>query len=130
MAVQFALDPTTWDLTLDETGDLALVRDGYEVAQHLRQRLNFFEGEWAWDLRAGVPWYQEILGARRFSTSFDNRVYAESILKTEILETSGVTRLVSFSYELDSPNRAVCFRFHVDTRWGSVGESYFQLATN
>lgn len=128
MSVQPALSPDNWDLMLTDDGDLALVSDGAEVAQHIRQRLNFFQAEWAWDLTAGLPWFGEILGSRRFRTQQENRSFAESILKTEILETPGVTRLLVFQFTFDELSRNATFEFHADTLFGDVGTNFFEMS--
>lgn len=130
MAVQPALDPSTWDLYLDDSGDLALVTEGAEVAQHVRQRLDFFQGSWFLNLAAGLPWYQEILGARRFSTQSDNRAYTESFIKQEVLETPGVTRLLTFDFEVNEASRAASFTFRFDTLWGEAGTDFFDISLN
>ena len=130
MAVQPALDAATWDIYLDANGDLALVDDGEEVAQHVKQRLDFFQGEWFLDQSLGLPWFQEILNARRYNNAISNRAYAESFIKAEILETPGVTRLVEFSFSSDEVNRAATFNFHFDTLWGDVGTQYFDISFN
>ena len=128
MTIQPALDKDNWDLVLTDTGDLQLARDGEEIAQHVRQRLNFFQAEWPWDLTAGLPWFGEILGARRTRSQQENRAFSEAILRTEILETPGVIRLISFSFTFDQVDRNVTFGFHADTVFGEVGTDFFDMS--
>lgn len=87
------------DLHLDETGNLALVRDAEAVGQHVNQRLKTFEGEWFLDTSAGVPWLSEIMGRQ-----FDS-VLAETVMKAEIAETHGVVEITEFSVRFDRTKR-------------------------
>lgn len=89
------------DLYLDDTGNLAVVRDAEAVGQHVRQRLMTYEGEWFLDRTAGVPWVRNILGQQY------NPVMAESVLKAEILDTDGVTEINSFSVRFDNSTRGL-----------------------
>lgn len=130
MAVQPALDAGTWDLFLDANGDLAMVSDGEEVVQHVKQRLDFFQGDWFLDLSQGLPWYQEILGPRRFNTATSQQAYTESFLKAEILGTPGVTGLLTFAFTFDEVNRAARFDFRFDTLWGDFGTEFFDVSLN
>ena len=131
MAVQPALDANTWDLYLDANGDFAMVEDGLEVAQHVRQRLNTFLGEWPYDLNVGVSWYQDILGQPRLGSRSEDRAYAEAILRTEVLQTPGVTRLVTFNYSQNEQHRLATFNFSFDTLWGSTqGDQVFDIGLN
>ena len=129
MAVQLATDDSG-DIYFDANGDLALVEDGEEVAQHVKQRLDFFQGEWFLDESVGVPWYQEIFQPRRGSNRLSARAYTEAILKDTILETPGVTRLLSFDFTSDEINRVASFTFRVDTAWGDVGTDFFDVSLN
>lgn len=86
-----AIDPATNDLYLDTSGNLAVVEDAHAVGQHVRQRLMTFEGEWFLDIKAGVPWLDQLLGK-----AYDPAL-AESVVKAEIRNTDGVTDITSFS---------------------------------
>lgn len=79
------------DLALDATGNLDMARDAEAVGQHARQRTMTFRGEWFIDTTCGVEWLDKIMG-RQFDASL-----SESIIKTEILETDGVTGIEAFS---------------------------------
>lgn len=79
------------DIHLDDAGNLVMVRDTQAVGQHIRQRLMTYEGEWFLDSASGVTWLTDILGFQY------DPVIAESLIKTEILETDGVVDIDSFS---------------------------------
>lgn len=56
------LDPDTWDLTLDQGGNLALASDPYSQAQDAASAIKLFRGELQYDVGQGIPYWQEILG--------------------------------------------------------------------
>lgn len=89
------------DLYLEADGSLAVVRDAEAVGQHVRQRLMTYLGEWFLDRDAGVPWVRDILGHQY------DPVLAESVLKTEILNTDGVIEITSFSVRFDNSTRGL-----------------------
>lgn len=124
MAVQLALNDD-WDVHFDANGDLVLVDDGEEVAQHVKQRIDFQQGEWFLDESIGLPWFTEILGARALNAVNANRAYAESLIKAEIIMTPGVEGLTSFEFSFDEINRAATFNFRFDTTWGEYGSEFF-----
>lgn len=96
-----AVDPVTNDLSLDADGNLATVINAEAVAQHVRQRLKSFRGEWFLDTTAGVPWLDQVLGYQ-----YDPAL-AESVIKAEILGTDGVIEITSFSVRFDRTKRAL-----------------------
>lgn len=56
------LDPTTWDLVADATGNIAVATDAYAVAQDAATEVRTFQGEVYYDTTKGVPYFQQILG--------------------------------------------------------------------
>lgn len=81
----------TQDIHLDETNNLALVNDAGAVAQHAKQRLMTFHGEWFLNDNVGVRWLNDIF-AQAFSPAI-----SESIIKASIRGTDGVTGISTFS---------------------------------
>ena len=109
----FALD-TDHDIFVT-AGQLARVSEVDEVVQKITTQLMHFLGEWWLDLNSGTPWFQSILGE---STRGGE---AESILKTIITDTPGVTSLSRFRADL-SPDRALAVTFEAQTEFGATGE--------
>ena len=107
------LDTLTGDLAMDGL-DLVMTSDKEVITQRLLVRLRFFKGEWFLDTRAGVPWFQDILGKGRSLRS------VESILKQQILATEGVNEIQSFSLEYDQAGRCLSVVFRVDTDAGEL----------
>lgn len=56
------LDRTTWDLTLDATGNIAVASNPYSLAQDAASAIKTFAGEVFWDTTLGLPWLTSILG--------------------------------------------------------------------
>lgn len=79
------------DLAVTADGNLDMVADAEAVGQHARQRTMTFRGEWFLDTTCGVEWLDKIMG-RQFDAAL-----AESIIKTEIIETDGATGISAFS---------------------------------
>jgi hypothetical protein len=107
------LDETTGDISL--TGSDMLLTSGQEaIEQHLRQRLQTFFGEWFLDSRIGIPYFQQILKKN------PNFTVVDSLLKKEIIETSGVEELIKFELNLDNPVRELIVEFEARTIEGDV----------
>jgi hypothetical protein len=58
----YALDPTTWDLTLDLNGNFATVADQAQIAQDVASAIRTFAGECWYDTRQGMPYFESIFG--------------------------------------------------------------------
>lgn len=91
------------DIEIDETGNLVMVEDAEAVAQHARQRLSFFKGEWFLDETVGLDWFG-VLGTTATST---NRAIGEALVKECILETTGVTGIAEISTATDRASRGL-----------------------
>lgn len=108
-----ALDSNN-DLIIDK-GQFKLVIDGAETVQHVRTRLQFYLAEWFLDLLAGTPYLQEIF------TKPVNLANIESIFKTRILNTDGVSKLTSFAMNYDGGNvRRLTVSFSAETIYGVI----------
>lgn len=56
------LDPASWDLALDSSGNIALAEEPYSLAQDAASAIKTFQGEVYYNTSLGVPYFQEILG--------------------------------------------------------------------
>lgn len=99
--IGLAIDPTTNDLFVRAEGDLAIVTGAEAIGQHVRQRLKTYRGEWFLDTTVGVPWLQELFG-----NAYDPGL-AESVVKAEILDTFGVSRIDAFAVGFNRTTRAL-----------------------
>lgn len=80
------------------------------IAQHVRTRLQLFQGEWFLDDRVGVPWFQRILGRKGV------RDVASQILRSVVAGTPGIVKVDRFDLSIDSDRHAeVSFSATADT---------------
>lgn len=108
------------DIKLDDNGDLLLqetdlvLTTGQEaIEQHLTQRLRTFLGEWFLNNTIGVAYFQQI-----FKKQLDP-ILVDSILKKEIIETPGISKLVDFDLDISSL-RVLTLSFRAQTIAGDV----------
>lgn len=98
-----------------EDGSIKRVSDFAETVQHVRTRLLFYRGEWFLNTEAGVPYFDQIF------TKPVNLANIESILKTTILTTPGITKLLQFSMDYEgASNRRLSVSFSAETEYGDI----------
>lgn len=81
------LDTTSWDLTLDGNGDLAIADDSYAVAQDVASACLVFSGECYYDNTLGIPWKSEVLG-KKPSPGFIQQKMQEEALKLPVVDNA------------------------------------------
>jgi hypothetical protein len=99
------------DYTFGQSQDNFWIDQPQAVAQAVQTGLKLFQGEWFLDTTAGVPWRQNILG-KYSSAAYD------LILKAQILNTTGVQTLDSYTSTEDTETRAVTVNAQIDTIYG------------
>lgn len=62
MSATLLLDPSTWDLTVDVDGNIAVAKDPYALAQDVACACRTYQGELPYDTIQGIPYWQSILG--------------------------------------------------------------------
>jgi hypothetical protein len=97
-----------------ENGSFKTVEDGAQTVQAVRSRLMFFLEEWFLDTEAGVPYYQKIF------TKPADLVETESILKTQILRTDGIEKLITFEMEFEPITRLLTVAWSAETTYGII----------
>lgn len=108
------LNPYVGDLELDDTGDLVMRTSlASQAAQWITVALNFFRGEWPFDLDAGTPWYQHILGK-----GVNDRII-RSVLGGVVRACPYVAELQSLTYTV-SKERRLSFDFRAKLRDGTI----------
>ena len=107
------LDTVTDDVKI-ENNQIVLTDGKDSIRQHLDIRLKLFSKEWFLDQRLGVPYFEDIL---KKNPSF---VVVDAIFKNTILNTRGVTELLSFSLDFDAATRKLIIAFEVDTTDGVI----------
>ncbi|WP_321905116.1 hypothetical protein [Paraburkholderia tropica] len=62
MSSTLYLNPDTWDLALDASGNIAVATEPYALAQDAASAIRTFKGECWYDTTQGLPYWQQILG--------------------------------------------------------------------
>ncbi len=106
---------------LDENGDYTLdnaaafyVDSPEAVAQAVLTRLRLWRGEWFIDITDGTPWNTEILGKRQKGRNPDTAI------RTRILQTKGVTEILSYSSNYDGNTRRLTVDATIGTTYGTA----------
>lgn len=81
------------------------------VAQAVVTRLRLLAGEWFLDLAEGTPYVQGVWG-RHTQDSYD------LVLRARILDTQGVTEILSYDSALDPNTRQLTVRVEINTQYG------------
>ena len=109
------------DLLLEQQGNKFVVRDHHwrftetrleYIAQKIRHTISIFLGEWFLDKTIGIPYIPKDSDGRTMS-----RRLIETALQVRITKVEGVTKLVSFTSNLDKSTRVltVDFTVRIDT---------------
>lgn len=80
MASTLLLDPTTWDLVLDASGNIAVASEPYSTVQDVASAIRVFSGECFYDTKDGLPYLRLILGQSQSVSVF--RAQAEQAALT------------------------------------------------
>ncbi|THD51299.1 hypothetical protein ERD95_09030 [Enterobacteriaceae bacterium ML5] len=62
ITLSLMLDINTWDIGLDDKGNLQTVGNPYACAQDVATACSTFRGECIYNISAGIPYYENILG--------------------------------------------------------------------
>ncbi len=77
---------SSWDLTLDGNGNLAVATGGAALAQDVASAISTFLGEVYYDTTQGVPWLSQVFG-EAFSPSL-----VKALLEKAALTVPGVVK--------------------------------------
>lgn len=76
------LDSESWDLTLDDAGQIRVAVGAYAVAQNVANRIRLFTNDAWYDSRRGIPHFELDLGLRP-SPAAVRASYTKAALDTE-----------------------------------------------
>lgn len=62
MATTLSLDNNTWDLVLDDLGNITTKSDKAQIAQDVSSSVRVWEGEDIWNVARGLPYKYLIMG--------------------------------------------------------------------
>ena len=98
------------DILLDSSGDLFISKTGdirleNSVAQKIRIRLLWFEGEWRWDTDEGMPYLTHLL------IKNPDTDYFEGAVREKIFEVDEVVDVRDVQITFDSKARSAVIRY-------------------
>lgn len=94
------LDPSTNDLLVDASGNIALASAPYALAQDIASAIKLFKGELYYDNTKGVPYFQNILGEGQSPLFLAAQIEAAALTAPGVVEA----RCTSLAY---APDRSV-----------------------
>lgn len=65
--------PTTWDITLDSAGNLAVATEEYQQAQDIASSCRVFHGDDFYNKNDGIPYLESILGKSSYPIALYQR---------------------------------------------------------
>lgn len=68
------LHANTWDLCLDDEGNIAYAKDPYAKAQDVASAIKLFKGELYYDTTQGIPYFDETLGKKQSLALYQYRL--------------------------------------------------------
>lgn len=112
---------------LDTEGDLVtsgdqFVRDTDCVAQCIQTRLKLFMGECFRNIYDGMPWFKNPDGTPGILTKGYTLQQAEALIRRQIGNTEGVSKLLAFSINYDTANRSLSVYAQALTTFGTTVE--------
>lgn len=112
------------DYELDSTGDIyfenfnvVMASDADQLAQRVSIRLKTIKGEWFADPKAGIDYYEDVLGKNK------NNVAISNIFKAEILNTPEITAITQFDILQDTSTRQIKITFIAMSIYGEISGS-------
>jgi hypothetical protein len=116
------------DLALNTFGELDLSQDELyfvtgadAVAQHLKIRLRFIEGEWFLDTRIGIPYISQIW------VKNPNLAAIQAVFRRAIVSTPGVESLERMDAAFDSAARELRLDFSARLEGESVARDFSEV---
>lgn len=99
MAWTLKLHPFKKDLVINSDKKFDRINRSNQVVQRVEVALNHYIQEYFLNVPNGIPWYEELLGAKGGSSKISN------ILRNKILRVPGVVRIVTFSVSYNGATR-------------------------
>ena len=90
-----------------------LVNSPQAVLQLILTGLKLFQGEFFLNTAAGMPWNSQVIG-------FGTQSLYDPAIQNQILNTTGVTGLTSYSSSLNKVTRELSVAFSVSTQFGPI----------
>lgn len=104
------------DNDLVVTTDLQFTRGIPAIVQSCRIALQMFKGEWFLDLDAGIPYFEDILGAK---PTIGAAVARQEFLR-ELQLVEGVVEVTRLNITFEPTTRTLTVRWQVQTAFGET----------
>lgn len=109
------------DILLDNNGDLLITKSGdiileNSVAQKIRIRLLWFEGEWRWNIDEGMPYMTSLL------VKNPDTDYFESIVREKIFEVDEIVDVKDVRIVYDTKTRNAVIHYVALTDYETIKE--------
>lgn len=110
------IDPTTGDLFITPDGKLALTNDvtGESLCQLIRIKLRMVLGEWFMDNTLGIDYFGQVFVKHPDLTKI------QSMFKSVILSTPGVSGLIAYTQTLNTATRALTITATIKADTGNL----------
>ena len=82
------LNPKTWDLMLDDRGNIAYAKDPYSKAQDVASAARLFKGELFYDEAKGIPYFDETLGKKQSLALYRYRLEQATLTVPGVISSS------------------------------------------
>jgi len=111
--MRYRREDANGDYTFGQGDNTFLINSPEAVAQAVKTRFNLWRGQWVLDITAGTPYIQSVLGKQ------SPEVYNLAI-RQHILQTQGVSSIISFDTSINSTTRRVTFTATINTIFGET----------
>ena len=108
-------------MMFDSSGDLLVTRSGdivlkNSIAQKIRMRLLWFEGEWRWNTEEGMPYMKSLL------VKNPDTDYFESVVREKIFEVDEIVDVKDVQVVYDTKMRSAIIRYVAQTDYEIIKE--------
>lgn len=86
------LNPDTWDLAIDDEGNIAMAKDPYSKAQDVASAIRLFKGELFYDTTQGIPYFDETLGKKQSYALYQYRIEQAAMSVPGVVTAKAILR--------------------------------------
>jgi hypothetical protein len=101
------------DYTIGQGNANFLINSAAAVGQLVLTGLRLMQGEWFLDQTIGTPWLQDVIGP-----GATRKPFYDLAIQNQILNTVGVTGIVSYSSTLNAVQRNLTVNATINTQFG------------
>lgn len=104
------LNPETWDLQLDNQGNIAYCKPPYATAQTVANAIKLFDGELYYNTNAGIPYFNDILGRPHSYSLYKHYIIdackrVESVSNVELVINKFKNNILSGAVTFETDNK-------------------------